>query len=328
MERQAYDTRGLVVLWALAESGIGGILHAFKLPFTGIFVGGIAVLCIGLLAYYDEDKKSILRALSVVLAVKLIASPHSPWQAYVAVAFQGLAGYLIFNQKNGFALRSMIFALLCLIESAAQKIMLAILVFGTDFFAALDKAASGIAQSLGLDGAPSMVSLVFGSYVFLHIITGIFLGYWLPGLPNAIEGASIRATETTEDITLPKGRGKSGMTMLLLLLSAAIIILNFLLPAYLQMNLPLLLIRVVVITALLTFVVGPVLKYLILRKLSDKSANQSEIESILTLLPMYRQYFISQYRYTRQNFSGLERFRQLMLGMLVFSIKNHEEKPT
>ena len=54
-------------------------MHAFKLPFTGLFVGGFAVLCVGLLAYVERPAAStILRATALVLLVKAVVSPHSP----------------------------------------------------------------------------------------------------------------------------------------------------------------------------------------------------------------------------------------------------------
>ena len=44
----------LTALWALIEAGLGGLLHAFHLPFTGIILGGFAVLIISLLAQHFE----------------------------------------------------------------------------------------------------------------------------------------------------------------------------------------------------------------------------------------------------------------------------------
>ncbi len=42
----------LTALWALNESGLGGFLHVFNTPFTGLIVGGISILLISLIAYY------------------------------------------------------------------------------------------------------------------------------------------------------------------------------------------------------------------------------------------------------------------------------------
>ena len=60
MPNLSINTKSLILLWAFAESGIGGILHGLKLPFTGIFVGGIAVICIALLGFYDEQNNELI----------------------------------------------------------------------------------------------------------------------------------------------------------------------------------------------------------------------------------------------------------------------------
>jgi len=39
-------------LWALSESGLGGMMFALKIPFTGFFVGGFAVVMLGLIAHF------------------------------------------------------------------------------------------------------------------------------------------------------------------------------------------------------------------------------------------------------------------------------------
>ena len=86
----------LTALWALNESGLGGVLHAAKFPFTGIFVGGFAVILISLIARYSNYSfKAILKATAMVLMIKAAVSPHSPFPAYLAVSFQGLLGALI-----------------------------------------------------------------------------------------------------------------------------------------------------------------------------------------------------------------------------------------
>ena len=78
----------LTVLWALTESGLGGMMHAFRLPFTGLLVGGVAIILIIMLAHYSNNNvQQILKALIIVLIVKISVSPHSPLGAYLAVSF-------------------------------------------------------------------------------------------------------------------------------------------------------------------------------------------------------------------------------------------------
>ena len=56
----------LTALWAFSESGLGGIMHALKIPFTGLVVGGMSVIMISFIAqlsanHYKEILKSALR---------------------------------------------------------------------------------------------------------------------------------------------------------------------------------------------------------------------------------------------------------------------------
>ena len=69
----------LTALWALNECGLGGFMHAFGSPFTGIIVGGFSVLLITLIAKHtDHIWSTLVKAISIVLLIKLSVSPHSP----------------------------------------------------------------------------------------------------------------------------------------------------------------------------------------------------------------------------------------------------------
>src|SRR5690606_19472551 len=81
----------LTALWALNECGLGGFMHVLNSPFTGVIVGGISILLISLIAFYAENKwQSILKALLIVLIIKMGVSPYSPFAAYIAVSFQAV----------------------------------------------------------------------------------------------------------------------------------------------------------------------------------------------------------------------------------------------
>ncbi len=79
----------LTALWALNEAFLGGILHGFRIPQTGLVVGGIAVICISAIAWHRQRPGEIIKATFVVLLIKGILSPHTPLNAYAAVLFQG-----------------------------------------------------------------------------------------------------------------------------------------------------------------------------------------------------------------------------------------------
>jgi hypothetical protein len=45
----------LTALWALSEAAFGGVLHAFQVPFTGLFINASAIIFITLIAYYSKN---------------------------------------------------------------------------------------------------------------------------------------------------------------------------------------------------------------------------------------------------------------------------------
>jgi hypothetical protein len=68
----------LTALWALSESGLGGIMHAIKIPFTGLIVGGIAVIIVSLICVLSGCRwKLVGQSLLIVLAIKMAISPHA-----------------------------------------------------------------------------------------------------------------------------------------------------------------------------------------------------------------------------------------------------------
>src|SRR5829696_7949245 len=100
----------LIVLWVLCEAVLGGLMHAVKIPFTGIIVSSGAVICICLIAFYVPVKGAILKATIIVAIFKMMLSPHTPPTAYVAVFFQGLMGQLLFFNLKFFRLSCILLA--------------------------------------------------------------------------------------------------------------------------------------------------------------------------------------------------------------------------
>lgn len=168
------QTYRIVALWAFIECSLGGLAHAFKLPFTGIYVGGGSIFCIVLLARFG-GVKHILPALATVLSLKFALNPHSPIGAYLAVAFQGVVGYLLFRFSSFFAFNTIFLGFLGLLESALQKILVLTLLYGKGFYQVLDKIIAETAKIFGFLHYPNSTHL-FGFYVMLYACTGILIG--------------------------------------------------------------------------------------------------------------------------------------------------------
>ena len=126
-------------------------MFAFKIPFTGIFLGGFAVIIITLIAKYSTNKwRSILQSTLLVILVKAVASPHSPPPAYFAVGFQGLAGACIYAPFSMNRFSAVLFGVLAMLESASQKIIVMTLIYGKNIWVALDSFFEMIVKDFGI----------------------------------------------------------------------------------------------------------------------------------------------------------------------------------
>lgn len=183
----------LTALWALNEAGLGGFMHAIKSPFTGIFVGGTAIMLITLIAYFAQNRtRAILKAAVIVLLIKFTVSPHSPLPAYFAVSFQALLGALLFGALPNLRMAALLLGIFGLLETALQKLFVMTIVYGNSLWEAIDVFFNYVLQQFGLMTAPANfhASLwLMGFYVGLHTLAGVFIG-WLAGtLPNELRHA-------------------------------------------------------------------------------------------------------------------------------------------
>lgn len=170
----------LTALWALNEAGLGGILHALQSPFTGIFVGGIAIILIALIAYFAEQKTAALvKATLIVLIIKALVSPHSPLPAYLAVSFQATAGIIFFNLIPSHRLAALLLGISGLLESAFQKIITLTLLYGRSLWESIDLFFDYILQQFGILEPSASVHASWGLimiYILLYLVSGIVIG--------------------------------------------------------------------------------------------------------------------------------------------------------
>lgn len=317
------NPNGLILLWAFAESGIGGILHALKLPLTGIFVGGIAIICIALISYFTNNRLTILKALGVVLLVKFTVSPHSPWQAYVAVIFQAYLGYFLFKSNNHFKIKCLFLSIICMLESAVQRVLITVLIYGTNFMKAIDKAALALAQSLGLNDLPSLVFSIFGLYIVVHIAVGIGLGWWLPNIPERLWHLELEVPDS--HVPLQKVVRKKGFLTILsgfVILVVILFIIKLLVPEMLVSSLLFIFFRSLLVSIGLIFFVGPFIKSLIMKYSVDKT-NQNQIlfREILNDVPDFTSKAISLVNFVNKEYSGFQKFKVYILGLLQLSLR-------
>ena len=309
MNKQIYYR--LIAIWVLCEAMLGGIIHGFKIPVSGLVVGSCAVVCICLIGWYAPDKGAIIKATIIVAIFKMMLSPQAPPPAYIAVFFQGLLGELLFWRRRFFMLSCIVLAVLSLLESGLQRILMLTIVYGNDLWKVINNFINGLTKQK----TSTNYSLLMGTgYVLLHLITGLFIGWWASLLPKRIEKWSKderykihidnAAVTTLPATSRKKKRFKKGLFIIWLLLIALYVQSYFkigtpLLPSHISLKI---LLRSLIIVLGWIFIVGPLLKQLLHGWLKKKQTqSQQEIQQVLQLLPVTQQLIIQSWKQSAGN---------------------------
>lgn len=175
----------LTAMWALTEVSLGGLMHALRIPFSGLFVGGIALLCLFLITRYSSSKQVLVQALLTVVAIKAIASPHASPFAYLAMTVQFLCCLPLTGRIGRSTFGILVLLGVAFMYSPIQKLLLIWFTVGSDGVGAISEAirlasASILPESIGI-GVPIFVYLgihiLFASALILLAIR------WKDGLP-------------------------------------------------------------------------------------------------------------------------------------------------
>ena len=306
----------LVALWVLCEAMLGGIIHGFKIPVSGLVIGSCAIVCICLIAWYVPNKGAIIKATIIVAIFKMMLSPQAPPPAYIAVFFQGLLGEALFWNRKFYRVSCILLAVLGLLESGLQRILMLTIVYGNDLWKVVNNFINGLTKQK----VSTNYSLWIGvGYAALHFITGILVGWWASLLPKRIEKWSKEEThsivsDATATITLPaatkkKRRLKKGLFIIWILLIALYVQSYFkigtpLLPSHISLKI---LLRSLIIVLGWIFIIGPLLTQLLhvwLRKKQTKW--QQDVQEVLQLLPASQQLIAQSWKQSAGN-KGWER---------------------
>ena len=284
----------LIALWILIESFLGGILHGFKIPVTGLMVGGSAMICIIFIARYFPSKGSILKAMLVVASFKLMLSPQSPIASYVAVFFQGLLGELLL--RNRWRLASCLsFGLITMLESAIQRILVLVILYGSHFWEAVDV---WLVKTLKQPGLQNFSLMAASAYLTIHFLAGLGLGY-LGWKLSSDKSTSLKpewqipAFDPDTDSAIPSKSSQKkhwlkayrflGLGLLFLLLQVILIPDSAILPRGHVLEL---IYRFALIVTIWKLILEPVLQYALRRYLeSRKGPLESMVNDIRFVLP-------------------------------------------
>lgn len=281
----------LVALWVVIETFIGGIIHSFSLPISGLFVASGACICLCLIGI-SYNSKAIVKATLLVCLFKLMLSPQAPPTAYIAVGFQGLVAYLLFLSKRYYTAKCFVLAILALVESGMQKIIVLTVLYGNTFYTAVNEFASKLIHAKQQYNFSLIIAAI---YLIIHLFAAIILAFFLKKLPTRILRWKQKYTvfgetqiaETRQPISI-----KSSQKRYRKLIYASVVFFLLILLFYVsnqiksESKILFLLQRFFLIIAIWYFVVKPLALFLLEKvMLRYKQKNTTSINLILNLLP-------------------------------------------
>ena len=284
----------LIALWVLCEAMLGAIIFTFRIPVSGLLIGSCAITCITLMGWFVPVKGAILKATIIVAIFKMMLSPQAPPAAYLAVFFQGLLGEALFWNRKYFRLMCLVLAVLSLLESAVQRIIVMTITYGYDIWTAVNL----FLNKLTGENQPTDYSyFIISGYILLHLAAGIALGVWTGLLPQRIRNMEqfqqqYPAVPVSNGPLIAQRNKKRRIRYVFFVIW--ILLLGLYIQSFFTIGNPLLppgmawriIIRSVIIILTWYFLVSPVLKQL-LHKWLEKKKQQSavQVQEVLNLLP-------------------------------------------
>lgn len=307
----------LTALWALNESGLGGFLHVFNSPFTGLIVGGIAILLISLIAYYAENKwQSILKALIIVLIIKMAVSPYSPFAAYISVSFQAVLGAFLFSNFSWKGFTLIVFGVVTFLQSAFQKLIVLTIVYGTELWEAVNIYGAWIQNKMQFISDVSTTSVLITTYLLVYGFGGLFAGLFIKSVMKIVSqqeysNFELKSSDLLSDSNPKKVRFKAKVIWVWLL-TIALIVLAFIIfggPLFGWQKAVYIILRSFLILMLWYLVIGPLLLKIIRKYLYKKESQYTEeINNAMDLFPYFRHIIYYTWNQTK-HLRGYTRFK-------------------
>jgi hypothetical protein len=285
----------ITALWALSEAGLGGVFHAFKIPFTGLIIAGVSVLFLTLIAHFSNGKHRVMiSATIIVLIIKMLISPHTPPTAYFAVLFQGIIGFAIYASLGLNRISIILLSIVALVESGFQKIFTLTIFYGTSIWESLNAFYSYLEGSFGvltsITGSELLLIIYFSIY-----LTSAFLFSWMiiKILDGLNEDHSALRMEFSNFIYESKNSAKkkkkkllgrrTWLFIMLLVIIALLLLFN---PDMGWLKAAYVLVRSVVVIVVWYIIAAPFFKYLFERFLKhQKKRFSDELEFVIELFP-------------------------------------------
>lgn len=299
--------RRLTALWAFSESGLGGILHAFQLPVTGLIVGGISVMMISFIALLSANNyKEIFTSLIIVLIIKAGVSPYTPVTAYIAVTFQAVAGYLFFRSFGINFGSIFLVGIITMLESALQHLLVLTFIFGQSFWKALDAFTAFVGRQFDTKFANGSQWLL-GAYLGIYLFTGMWIA-WLTWRIMNDRNSFESDVDTTVEVPLiinDKKRSSRKLWIMLATLVVISVILFFLPKEGSWLPVVKALCWTLSVITIWFMLINPLLIKLIKQFLAGKEkAYNEEVSQTLAFLPVMRQLTFTAWQKSKEQKSG------------------------
>ena len=325
----------LTALWALSEAAFGGVLHAFQMPFTGLFINAASVVFIVLIGYYGNNKNALLKTTIVVLIVKATVSPHTPINAYFAVTIQGLLGWILFRAHKYLTISAVTLGLITMLQSAIQRIIILTIIFGKNLWESIDIFGNYVISQIsfaGFDDSHLNISYwLIGGYILIHLIAGILVGIFSAKIPGWVEermksNQELSLTINEQLLVKSKSRKKrrkwfikpSGIIVILLAIS--IIVLTYVFPQFEDSQGKMaivMIVRSMIIMFLWYTIAGPLLRKVYYRYLSKKKSKYSaEVDQSIRIMPLLKTMVVFSWTASK-NYPGLSKFKHFITILIV-----------
>ncbi len=340
------NVKRVIAIWAFSEAALGGILHALKIPFTGLIIGSTSVFCISLIAQFGHKKSDILKALVQVILVKAMVSPFAPLNSYLALCIQGVLGYLFFTFIPFTKLAAILLGGTALALSALQKFLVMTILFGNTLWESVDSFALLIVKQVPFLNSTNNFSfsmLLIFIYSLLHAIAGIYISvrslnieHWLLSKIKTLGNVNTNLLNTE----LLAVKNKSGRKkkwwqrpsgIVLITISFVVMIISYISPNIGKSNwydILIMLMRSVVITIVWFSLISPLL-IKSFRKVIEKQRphHAKEIESIASLFPNFKT--VASYCWNNSfKATGINRIRTFLSNtfalLLITDFSKHE----
>lgn len=326
-EQRVIAVQRLTALWAFTESGLGGIMHALQIPFTGLLVGGMAVVMICMIAEISEyNYKQVLKSALIVLIVKAMVSPHTPFPAYIAVGFQALLGYGLFSLLGVNFFSILLLSTIAMAESAIQKILILTIFLGDSLWTAMDKMISFLASQFGMVSDNGSYRIA-GLYLLIYIAGGVLIA-WLAhhSIKTFYSRKAFEMISFTSQGSVPvisqKKSGHQKLWLLIILMIAASLIL-FLFAANGKQGW-LAVTRTIIWTTsaiLIWYVfISPLFTKLIKQALKKKQGKYSdEVLQVISFLPVLRRLTALAWQQSKKQ-AGIGRWYHFLSSLIHWSL--------